>query len=198
MTTARGRFIQLRSLANVAWSLKCAIWSRFHSVVFASGTPSQKPFVGELFFGHALEMSGNDGTTTEKNDASGGGSRGGFPPKVGLTVSRDRDAWKTIRGFGYQIGLTVERWLQLTDGETLELENGEDIDRITPSLIKDQEVSARVLEQVKHLDANVTLRSGPCLEALANAVDHLEQNPGKELYFQFTTTAGVGLEQKSP
>lgn len=143
-------------------------------------------------------MSDSDGTTTENCDASGGESQGLCPQTSHLNVSRDRDAWKTIRGFGYQIALTVERWLRLTHVETLELENGEDIDRITPSLVNDEEVSARVLEQVKHLDANVTLRNGACLEALGNAVDHLEQNPGKELYFQFTTTAEVGLEQKSP
>ena len=48
-------------------------------------------------------------------------------PAIDFQLSRDRDAWATIRGFGYQIALTVERWLMLSSTDVLEIERGEDI-----------------------------------------------------------------------
>ena len=116
-----------------------------------------------------------------------------------MNLERDRDAWATIRGFGYQIILTVERWLDLSDNETLELEYGEDIDRVTKVLNGvDKQEEVRLLEQVKHLESNITLRYPAVIEAIANAFGHIAQNPGKKLLFQFTTTAKVGQEQQSP
>ncbi len=116
-----------------------------------------------------------------------------------MKLERDRDAWATIRGFGYQIVLTVERWLDLNNNETLELEYGEDIDRVSKVLNGvDKQEEVRLLEQVKHLESNITLRYPAVIEAIANAFAHIAQNPGKKLYFQFTTTANVGQEQQSP
>ena len=43
---------------------------------------------------------------------------------------RKRDAWATIRGYIYQFDTTVLRWLNLEDGQYLEPERGEDIDRV--------------------------------------------------------------------
>jgi len=40
---------------------------------------------------------------------------------------RDRDAWATIRGYVYQVDVTIDRWLDLQPGQELELERGEDI-----------------------------------------------------------------------
>src|SRR5439155_22057781 len=106
-----------------------------------------------------------------------------------MNLERDRDAWATIRGFGYQIILTVERWLDLSDNETLELEYGEDIDRVSKVLNGvDKQEEVRLLEQVKHLESNITLRYPAVIEAIANAFAHIAQNPGKKLCFQFTTT----------
>jgi hypothetical protein len=41
-----------------------------------------------------------------------------------------RDAYRVIAGFIFQINTTIERWLELKDGEVVELERGEDIDVI--------------------------------------------------------------------
>ena len=51
-----------------------------------------------------------------------------------FTEIENRDAWSTIRGFVYQVDLTILRWLHLKDNEILELEKGEDIDVITKDL----------------------------------------------------------------
>ncbi len=39
-----------------------------------------------------------------------------------------RDASPTIAGFVYQVTVTIQRWLTLSDNEHLEPEAGEDID----------------------------------------------------------------------
>ena len=48
--------------------------------------------------------------------------------------NNNRDAWATIKGFAYQIDVTIWEWLSLSDNEYLLLENAEDIDRITDKL----------------------------------------------------------------
>jgi hypothetical protein len=114
---------------------------------------------------------------------------------------RDRDAHPTIRGYVYQIDCTVERWLNLGEGFCLELERGEDIDldRIGSALAtEDTAEQARLLEQIKHREKNVTLRDASALEALANAVEHLTENQDLELRFCYTTNAAIGREKLCP
>ena len=43
---------------------------------------------------------------------------------------RAQDAAPTVRGFVYQTDVTILRWLELADDESLELECGEDIDLV--------------------------------------------------------------------
>src|SRR5215213_5891391 len=89
---------------------------------------------------------------------------------------RDRDAFSTIRGFVYQVDLTILRWLSLQEGQHLELERGEDIDLVGQALAANDSAEAwRVLEQVKHRERNLTLREPAAIEALVNAVEHLRQ-----------------------
>jgi hypothetical protein len=109
---------------------------------------------------------------------------------------RAQDAAPTIRGFRYQIQLTVLRWLDLCAGEILVLECGEDIDRIICA--KDRDLALRELEQVKARERAVTLRSPDVVAALANYAGHLKSNPGAAIRFRFTTTAEPGWERQSP
>jgi len=114
---------------------------------------------------------------------------------------RDRDAYPTIRGYVYQVDRTVERWLNLSEGFCLELERGEDIDLdpIGSALATEDVVEqARLLEQVKHRERNVTLRDASALEALANAVEHLNENQALKLQFCYTTNAAIGREKLCP
>ncbi|WP_437798922.1 hypothetical protein [Sorangium sp. So ce693] len=110
-----------------------------------------------------------------------------------FTTSRDRDAWSAIRGFVFQVDVTLMRWLNLAEGEILELERGEDIDRITSAPNEE-----RLVEQVKAANQAVSLRNERALEALANAIDHLVSNPSVNIIFRFTTTAAVAREQEHP
>ena len=60
-----------------------------------------------------------------------------------------RDAWGTIAGFIFQVNMTIVRWLELQNGEVLELERGEDID-IVQTELEDGAINVdRVLEQTK-------------------------------------------------
>ena len=116
-----------------------------------------------------------------------------------FTVARDRDAYPTIRGFVYQVTLTLRRWISLEEGQHLELERGEDIDLVCRAInaaTKDE--ANRLLEQVKHREQNLTLRTPAALEFLTNAVEHSAANPTTQLRFCFTTNATVGVEQSCP
>jgi hypothetical protein len=107
----------------------------------------------------------------------------------------DRDAYATIRGFVYQADLTILRWLDLKSGQALELEAGEDIDLVADALNTSPFPIERLLEQVKHREMNVTLRSSSVLEAISNAIEQREKNTGHNLLFRFSTTAQVGQEK---
>ena len=110
-------------------------------------------------------------------------------------LTRNRDAWFVIRGYKYQIDLSILRWLALNDGQSLVLEFGEDIDIVNNALTS---MIDRELEQIKHLDTPVTLRTPASKTALANAVSHFVENPGQELLFRFCTNASVTTERPSP
>jgi tetratricopeptide (TPR) repeat protein len=108
----------------------------------------------------------------------------------------DRDAYATIAGFVLQVDLTVLRWLNLDDSETLELECGEDIDTVGKDIRAAVSQGTRLFEQVKRRQANLTLRSPVSLEALANFAEHRSANPDWHLRFRLLTTAKVGREQQ--
>ena len=109
---------------------------------------------------------------------------------------RDQDASPTIRGFKYQIQVTLLRWLNLGADEILILECGEDVDRIVGA--KTATDLQRELEQIKALGRNITLRTAGVLAAFANFAAHLKANPKMSLRFRFTSTALPGRERMSP
>ena len=107
----------------------------------------------------------------------------------------DRDAYATIAGFVLQVDLTLLRWLNLDDSETLELECGEDIDTVGKDIRAAVSQGTRLFEQVKRRQENITLRSPVSREALANFADHRSANPEWRLRFRLLTTAKIGREQ---
>lgn len=115
-----------------------------------------------------------------------------------FSTLRDRDAWNTIRGYVYQVDLTIERWLNLQPGQTLELECGEDIDIVSRSLTATPEERQRLLEQVKHRDSSITLKTSEAVTAIACFIEHRQANPTANLLFRFTTNTEVGQEKLSP
>ena len=82
-------------------------------------------------------------------------------------LTRNRDAWFVIRGYKYQVDLSILRWLSINVGQSLVLEFGEDIDIVNNAL---SSMIARELEQIKHIDTPITLRTPSSRTALANAV----------------------------
>src|SRR5229473_590893 len=96
-----------------------------------------------------------------------------------------RDASPTITGFVFQVNVTILRWIELRDGEHLELEFGEDIDTVRDS---NGGISAekRLLEQIKvRSGRSLTLRSEEALEALSNFCTHRASNPTWSLKFRY-------------
>jgi hypothetical protein len=124
--------------------------------------------------------------------------RNDFAPVVNIfNLTRDRDATPTIRGFVYQVDTTIERWFGLGDNEALELERGEDIDVVRQVLTGQLDESNRLLEQVKHREGSLTLRSPAARAFLANAFDHRVANPTLRLEFRYTTNASPAVERPS-
>lgn len=95
-----------------------------------------------------------------------------------------RDAHAAIRGFYYQVIVTVHRWLNLPADHELECECGEDIDEVSGGAGP----AARVLEQLSHRP-ELSLRSKKSLEALARFHEHRQRNPDITLSFRFTSPA---------
>ncbi len=112
---------------------------------------------------------------------------------------KNRDAYPAIRGFGYQIDLTIQRWLVLTDGQALALECGEDIDTVNLAAMSgSSKVFDRMVEQVKHRTKKITLISPEALTSIANFRQHQASNPGLSLGFRFATNAMPTREKRSP
>jgi hypothetical protein len=105
-----------------------------------------------------------------------------------------RDAAAVIRGFVYQVDLTIQRWMNLRDNERLELERGEDIDIVARGIAGNED-EQRITEQVKSREENLTLRSVAAVESVSNFALHRKRNPAHHLLFRFTTNARAGTEQ---
>lgn len=106
-----------------------------------------------------------------------------------------RDASSTIAGFVFQVNLTILRWMELQEGEHLELECGEDIDTVRNPSDGETIVEARLLEQIKARSGrSLTLKSREALEALSNFCSHRASNPTLSLKFRYITTAKSGVE----
>ncbi len=104
----------------------------------------------------------------------------------------NRDGWATIRGFVYQVDLTLVRWLDLQIGQALELECGEDIDLVSQMVTAKGETQQRLLEQVKHREASsLTLRSPEAVAALVKFFEHQVANSEITLFFRYTNSSFV-------
>jgi hypothetical protein len=107
------------------------------------------------------------------------------------------DAYATIAGFVFQVNLTIHHWLQLSEGQYLELEAGEDIDLVRQAADEAEFEPERLFMQPKHhfSDGSVTLRSRDALESIANFCYHRRTYPDWKLRYRFITTLPVGKEQ---
>jgi hypothetical protein len=110
-----------------------------------------------------------------------------------------RDASAVIRGFVFQVNLTISRWIELPDNHCLELECGEDIDTVQNGSGDDATAEKRLLEQLRVRDTrSLTLRSPEALQSVANFCRHRHNNPDAELEFRYLTTAAIAVEQGWP
>ncbi|MCC4229649.1 tetratricopeptide repeat protein [Zunongwangia profunda] len=104
-----------------------------------------------------------------------------------------RDAWSTIRGFVYQVDVTILKWIELDTNQIIELEKGEDIDIVHRNL-KNEEIS-RELEQLKYRESSISLNQLEILEILLNFFIHKRNNLKKDLCFRFVTNTSYTNER---
>lgn len=113
-----------------------------------------------------------------------------------LLTSRNRDAWAAVRGYRYQVELTIGSWLSIGEQEVIELEKGEDIDLVARAINSEGNATCeRLLNQVKCRKHNLTLGAPEALAAIACFVEHRKANPNLSLTFRFTTNAQVACER---
>lgn len=113
-------------------------------------------------------------------------------PSSGFIPLQNRDASHIIRGFLYQIELTIKRWIELDESAVLELERGEDIDIVQRAWSAQE---TRILEQIKLRSSSVSLRSPEILETLANFFSSFKTNQNLDLRFRYLTNAQTAVER---
>ncbi|MBS1686370.1 MAG: hypothetical protein JSS76_16645 [Bacteroidetes bacterium] len=106
----------------------------------------------------------------------------------------NRDAWGVIRGFVYQVDITLLKWLELEEDEVLELERGEDFD-IVKNTLENGEI--RDLHQVKFREVNITLSTSDVLQAMSNFFEHRRNNRNIRLKFRYVTNSNYSIERPS-
>jgi hypothetical protein len=114
-----------------------------------------------------------------------------MPPA--FVYNPQRDASKAIRGFYYQIQLTILRWLELAPDAFLVCECGEDIDHVSKLADSDPATQTRLLEQVK-VRSRITLRNRDAITAIARFYEATRSNPSIRVLYRFATTATIGHE----
>ena len=100
---------------------------------------------------------------------------------IAFSPPRNRDAWATIRGYVYQVELTLLRWLDLDETP---------IDTVSQVVKgeKNLEDIERLLEQVKHREENLSLKSASAVAFLATSYEHLQAK--RQLGLRFGSTHG--------
>ena len=103
-------------------------------------------------------------------------------------LARDRDAWPTIRGFVYQIELTIDRWLRLDQDHDLELEAGEDIE-----LTRRGETVVRLIRTAKPSGLTPDEKARVLLEISKRGRSKAAPGPGAAHAADFLYDDGTGL-----
>lgn len=113
-----------------------------------------------------------------------------------FATNTHRDAWKVIKGFYYQVQVTVLRWLELKPNEVLYCESGEDIDHVRAVIDADADSQERLLEQVK-VRSRISLNSAEAVSALARFHEAVTSNPTVGVLYRFSTTASPVHERRT-
>lgn len=113
-----------------------------------------------------------------------------------FNYNENRDAWATIRGYVYQVNLSIQRWISLPENNILYLESGEDMDEVIVTMNNSNEQDIeRNLKQIKHKQSNLTLNDSSLKEALMNFLEHKITNRHHNLTFSFLTNAVITEEK---
>lgn len=105
---------------------------------------------------------------------------------------KNRDAWATIRGFVYQVDMTIIEWLRLKFNQIIELEKGEDIDIV--NFDNDDIEKNREAIQVKRRDVSFSLNDEAVLTSIFNFIVSKMNNPSYDLKFRFLTNNPYKIE----
>src|SRR5450830_325893 len=107
-----------------------------------------------------------------------------------------RQAIASLRGYIYQLHVSVAAWIRLpSDGELL-LEVAEDYAELLANPENEQQILNAVQVKETRESGSVTLNSEDVLKAIATLFSLQETNPGQSVFLTFLTTSPIGQEQK--
>lgn len=106
------------------------------------------------------------------------------------SISKERQAPASIRGYCYQMWCAVYAWLNLDENQTLFIEGAEDFDIIE----KDNQRTVQVKDKGTHL----TLRSDDAINAINNFWQLKISHPSTNIILDYLTSSSIGIEKGSP
>jgi hypothetical protein len=100
-----------------------------------------------------------------------------------------RSAADKLRGYKYQIWLTILRWVKSTPEEDIYIETAEDFDSVSADQID--------ATQVKHTSASLSLNTEAAMKALSDCWDLRKRNEPRCLVFHYITTGDAAKESNA-
>ena len=105
----------------------------------------------------------------------------------------ERSAVPSFRGYAYQAYQTIRAWLKCADNEQILCEFGEDIAVVRRDAAG--KISVVELDQIKHRQGAITLRSEAVAMAIESLLSHKRANPSLTLTLRVSTISDRGKEQ---
>jgi hypothetical protein len=105
----------------------------------------------------------------------------------------ERSAIASFRGYAYQAYQTIRAWLRCGEDEQILCEFGEDIAVVRRDAAG--KISAVELDQIKHRQGVITLRSDAVAQAIESLLSHRRANPSLTLILRLSTISDRGREQ---
>ena len=105
----------------------------------------------------------------------------------------NRDAVASLRGYSYQIWVSLLSWIEMHETEVIYLEGAKDVDILGPN---DSAETVQVKETA--VSGAITLRTESVLKAINNHWENQKRNPQWTDRMRYMTTSERGREQRNP
>lgn len=109
-----------------------------------------------------------------------------------------RQATASLRGYVYQLHQSAAAWIDLPEGNTLQIEVAEDFSEILKQPDQIDEILKATQVKDTRESGRITLNSGDVLDTIESVHRLGQANPGRIVDIVFLTTSEIGKERKNP